>query len=220
MNHRVSRVNLAYASRPAYQLRSRRYCSQRRRTAWVHSPRLPSAPRSRRRVPHEKKLRWVGGAAALPATDQIQAPPTGASSPISNWATGTVGSTSHNTSISAVLRAWRTNSAWVSALGICQCRRPDSVTARSDQLSANSATRYATSRAASSTNSRRSSSSQLGGSRKCRSNTRATSSVGTKSSSMLPVCAGRTPYIRKPRITPPSKVSRHLCSREVFPGRW
>ncbi|KBR64861.1 hypothetical protein X425_01497 [Mycobacterium avium XTB13-223] len=180
----------------------------------------PTAPRSRHRVPH-KSVDFGGLRALLPCrkVDQIQVPPTGASSPISNSATGTVGSTSHNTSISADLRARRTSSAWISALGNCQCHRPHSVTARSDQSSASSATRYATSRAASSTNSRRSRSSQLAGSRKCRSNTRATSEVGTKSSSMLPLCPGRTLFVREHAL----RRQRYPCiifARELFPWLW
>lgn len=156
----------------------------------------PTLPRSRHRVPREMSTGGIVGTTALPIPDHFQVPSTGASSTMPNRATGTVGSTSHKTSISADLRARRTSSAWISALGNCQCHQPHSVTARSDQSSASSATRYATSRAASSTNSRRSRSSQLAGSRKCRSNTRATSAVGTKSSSMLPVCAGRTLFVR------------------------
>jgi hypothetical protein len=148
----------------------------------------------------------------------------GASSSMSNRATGTVGSTSHNTSISADRRACSTSSAWISALGSCQCHRPHSVTTRSDQSSASSATRYATSRAASSTNSRRSTPSQLAGSRKCRSNTRATSSVGTKSSSMLPLCARQNSFRPNARTTPPSRVKKiaktNGSQRQSTPHIW
>ena len=114
------------------------------------------------------------------------------------------GSTSHTTATNADLRASSHqlgltfgNQAVASVAGPIPSRRDQPNHRPAQPLSVQPGW------AASSTNSRRSASSQLAGSRKCRFNTRATNPVGTKSSYTLPFCAGGTCPLLNRHAEPP-----------------